>query len=104
MQIGVVPLLSPHSGGIYQYSQNILLSLYHSNTEDSFYIFAEDTGKLGVFGDSNDRWKVHSLEPLSVRSLARKYARRLVGTEMMQNLWEPIPRGNHRPRRGELQP
>ena len=91
MQVGVVPVLSGHSGSIYQYSLNLLTALYQMETEDRFILFTEDRGALGFLGDERPGWQVRPLEPFSARRMLWKFLRKLAGRGPVQKIWDVRP-------------
>lgn len=89
MQIGIVPVLSRHSGSIYQRSLNLLTSLYHSETTDEFILFAEDSHPLGFLGDRKEHWRVTSLKPFHPARFIGRYIKRWTGWHTGEYLWKP---------------
>lgn len=88
MQIGIVPVLSGHSGGIYQVSGNLLAALYQMQTADEFIVFTSDAAPLGFLGDEKEQWRVRPLEPFTIKRVLGKYADRLMGHPLSLNLWK----------------
>ena len=88
MHIGIVPVLRELAGGVYQYSQTILSTLYHLHTDHEFLIFAEDARPLGYLGDSRERWRVFPLQPFTFKRVVKKYVQRILGLERYSEILE----------------
>ncbi len=77
MRIGILPNGSPSSGGVYQYSQNILhaLDVWSDNgCEDHFVLFSGETPPAAAIFLRPDRWEITELEKAP---LGREFADRL---------------------------
>jgi len=72
MRIGIHPALNRQSGGIYQYSANILNGLYAWSggkldgvelCTDQFVAFAHDPVRMAIPESIQDKWNVHTFRP-----------------------------------------
>src|SRR5574341_1883269 len=69
MKIGILPVLKPYSGGIYQYSLSMLRALddwKHHGGGDEFTVFVHDPAHPALGPLITSGWTIESFQPLTV--------------------------------------
>ena len=82
MRIGILPNLYPASGGIYQYSHNILRALNawsENESNDQFVLLSNGTHDLSFISLKQDRWEIKPVVTLPLRQRVSDGVRRLLG-------------------------
>lgn len=90
MKIGIVPILDPNAGGIYQYSITMLDALSvlkQKEKKDEYYIFAPFIfhQKLQKYIDNG--FIIQSLEPLSFYNLFKNIFKSIIGVNLSSYLY-----------------
>jgi glycosyltransferase involved in cell wall biosynthesis len=82
MRIGIVPVVNPFGGGIFQYSQtflDVLDNWKEEGGEDDFVIFAPDSLHPALTPRQRSGWEIKPLWPPTIRRKLRQTLVRLIG-------------------------
>jgi glycosyltransferase involved in cell wall biosynthesis len=70
MRIGIIPILNPSKGGVYQYSLSMLRALYdwkNQGCEDEFVVFAHERDHPALLSLNGRGWAIKSFHPPSLK-------------------------------------
>jgi glycosyltransferase involved in cell wall biosynthesis len=90
MRIGIVPVLNPSKGGVYQYSLSMLRSLYEwRRCEDEFVVFAHERDHAALLSLNESGWAIEPFHPPSLKPPSLK---RQAINEILRTLGEGVHR------------